>query len=214
MLRNGCREKLVKRLDVGCGLLFIEFQDLATNRPTQIGRVSRRAYDQRHVRKSLLRVGFISLHRRHLIQTILFHVTDDADDLEPFGIFVPTVKRDSFADGIFVRKNLRRHRLVDQSNARRIFCVSLSKYAAPAQRNAHRLEIFGAHRVIVRALGSLRRKGRPAIYLEGQHEVIATQWNHMARASCLNTGQGPCSFNQLLEEGDLLILLRVLSFRQ
>src|SRR5436190_21422436 len=71
---------------------------------------------------------------------------DDADDLahDPALIVVAGVNSEALADWIFAREILLGHRLIDDDDPRRIFCVELVECPAAKQRYFERLKIIAA----------------------------------------------------------------------
>ena len=65
------------------------------------------------------------------------HPRDDADNFahHPTFVVVADINADAFTDRIFAGKILFGHRLIDDDDARRIFCVALVKRAAAQQRH-------------------------------------------------------------------------------
>ena len=81
------------------------------------------------------------------LDSVLFDVGDDADDLAPD---IGTVRdQDAFADRVLVREKLPGQRFVNDCDARCAGVVMLIEKATTNQPNAHGAKIIGRNRIII-----------------------------------------------------------------
>src|SRR5262249_17883597 len=103
-----------------------------------------------HMRQLLIREEHFRLGGR--LQTHLLYVADDADDRNPAISKIVRVGPESFAERVFVRPELARHRLVDDGDRLRLSAVVVIEKASLPQLDAHSFHVTHADLPALRVL--------------------------------------------------------------
>ena len=123
LFRDRGAEDFLQRLDRPDGLIFVDRIDGRAQRASQSGGRTGRAQDDVERAERILRVGLVGLARGLLVDSVLFDVGDDADDLAP-GVGA-VCDQDAFADRVLVREKLPGERFVNDRDARRAGVIVL-----------------------------------------------------------------------------------------
>ena len=135
---------VVERDEAGDRHVRRERRDLATDRRRRLLEADRRSHHQkRRVRE--LPLADIRLRIRRLVQPVVPHVANDADD-RPVRALV-AADAHAPADRILARKNLRSGRFANDDDRLLARGVRIGQQPSPPQRHAHDLEVVDRDRV-------------------------------------------------------------------
>ena len=142
-LRNGFGHELLHRAQARHRHVRIELVDALFHRPGQRQRRHVAPQHDIHAAHSELLVWQVDFGRRLFVETEIFDVADDADDLSArVRLLVPVPsEHDALADRILVREETPGRRLAEHGHLRRFSGVGVSEHPATLQRDAKRREV-------------------------------------------------------------------------
>src|SRR5581483_6430239 len=172
------------------------------------------AHGQVDVGDRPLAVRDVILHGRLAFEPVLFDVADDADELAPDGVALRVpLEADPLAQGVLVRPELSRHRLVNDRDGLRALHVAVVEVPAFDERDAHRLEVARAREPAVTPRRHL--PGRHLTAFDGKTAARIHPAHRQAgrEADRLDAGQGRDAFESLLVKAVNLRRLLVFALR-
>ena len=152
---------------------------------------------ERHVNKRIYRAA----------QTLIAAVLRDAYHLHG-ALLLVVMHFEVTSDGIPIRPEFLRRRLVDHRNVLRIRFICIGEFTSPQKRDAHVLKIAGRHVVVVDRGRSLAGGRLEAFDIQSRDRIVVTHGNRKGQAGRLHAGQRtPASQHLMVKGGRLLVVV-------